>query len=76
MTGTIIWFSKPEGIGYVMREGKRQAYSQPMLYFFNEQAFPEMKKLGGLDVVGQKVSFETMFSSSLDEDVVKTMRLL
>lgn len=76
MVGEIIWFSAPDKIGYVMREGKRMVYSAPLMYFFNEASFPEMNIVNDKNLVGQKVEFETMFSSTLDEDVIKNMRLL
>lgn len=75
MIGEIIWFSPTEKIGYVMREGTRQKYAAPLMYYFNEKSFPEVTKLPN-DPVGQKVEFETLFDSRMDEDVVKTMRLL
>lgn len=75
MLGEIIWFSPNEKIGYVLRDGTRHAGAAPIMYFFNAGSFPEIDKLPG-NPVGQKVTFDTMFHSKLDEDVVKTMRLL
>lgn len=74
--GKIIWFSPEDKIGYVAKEGSRMIFTSPAMYFFNEAAFPGLAQAPNKDLVGQLVKFDTMFSSTLDEDVVKTMELL
>lgn len=75
MRGKVIWYSAPEKIGYVMREGTRMAYTAPIIYFFNHEAFPDCSNYL-TDVVGQPVEFDTMFNSQIDSDVVKTARFV
>lgn len=70
MTGKIIWFSKEDGIGYVITDEKRMfQYHPPLIPFLLSSMRGDINNFK----VGTKVTFHTIFHSDYDEDVIDDM---